>query len=304
MSACDGFGNSVGCLRIGAAAFARLINDDSEPLWESNFIEHVLPVAAKDLDVPVDDLLGYLMGRESNYRQQYRELETAAVLLPRPGYSDLIMNQLTKHEGNATRAIAIAKFLPVSIAPDEISHMHQTDLARRLGKTGLRRLPKMKRLATLRKVQFECGEGVFNRGNATVYSLVSDFLMMRNQTGPFQDLLESTYEPFLTELWSEVVLRREVRLFLIDDVSRPLPKEVRQFIQGYDAIGALDNQFTMRIHAGKLVRSSCERTFAPSLRNDHIDETVKMLESLKQYVVHTTIPGIVEYLKTFSREAA
>lgn len=282
-----------------------LVGGETGPVWDPPLLERIVPVAARDLGAPPDDLLTHLMGGEAEFRQQYRDVELAAVLLPRPGYTERLGKKLEKHEADAARIIAIGKFLPVSLALEEVSQMHQRDMALRVGNTGLRRLPQMKKFAGERFDHFMRGEGVLNRGNAVVFQLLSDFMAMRDATGPFAGLGYDDYERCLQVLWAEVVLEREVQLLVIDDLQRPLPVEVRRFLHGYDAIGAIDNRFTLRNHAGKLTRTFCERTDSPSACNAHIDETVQGLESLRRYVTHpTTIAGIVELLKGFSRDAA
>jgi hypothetical protein len=195
--------------------------------------------------------------------------------------------------------------LPISIPPDEVSHLHLTDLARRVGNTGLRLLPQMKNLATARHVNLICGDGVLCRGNAFIYLLLSDFLMMRDRKGPFAHLSDQSYYNCLQTIADEVVLGRNVRLRLIDDLSRRLPRELRIFLHGYDGIMAIDDRFTMRVHADRMIRSFCERSPAASLCNRHIDETVRMLRSLERYVVHrTSANAVAEMLKSFHRPAA
>jgi hypothetical protein len=276
------------------------------PEWDEELLDRLVPVFAKYRDVPPDDVYRHLMFQECNFASLYRDLEAAAVLLPRPGYAAKLQRRLAVHEPEARATWSFVKFMPASLPPDEISHMHQAELARKLGKIGLRLLPQIKKWATERHVAFRYGDGVFSRATVVLYSLISDFRMMRDRQGPFGGLCDELYNQWRETLIKDIVLGHDIKLLLIDDVSRPLPVAVKRFVHGYDAIISWDQRFTMRIHAGKMTRSYCERTIAPSPCNVHIDETLRMFGSLHRYVTHDQKKhGLAEYLKKeLSRGAA
>jgi hypothetical protein len=280
----------------------RLLKGEAAPPWDEFLLDRMIPVAARDLGVTPDDLRAHLEGRKSTNTELFRYLEVALRLLPRMDYARVLETKLNQHEPTARWSLSLVRFLPMSVAPLAFSVMHYKYLVRPLGDTGTRLVPKVRKLATERGIDFRLGRGIFNCRDSVVYVCVSDFLMMRDRVGPFVDLADDEYAKGLEQIRKDVILEHRVPFRFIDDMHRPLPGKIAGLLKNFDAVIAIEDKLVMAHHANTLVRSFVQRTDVPSPKNQRINATVNMLRSLDGFVEHdTTLQGTAEFLKTFAR---
>ena len=272
----------------------RLVRGLDNARWTWPMVERAADVIGTYMHIPSTDVFYYFTDVPCRHADRMKELEAARFLLPNPKTAGEVQLALCKHEDFAGEIHSYQQIWPVSHMTEEPTRVHFAHRVRPLGAQSSRILGTMMTFAKQRRTL-----GSFHRAVQYLYMPSSKMEAMKNGKGAFPGLPPQNYMEFHQNL-IEIVKTRPVRVAFFD--LHDVDAQTRRFLQDFDCIMALGDQFTTSVHRGRLSRGLCSRRSGDTARSRYIEFTQQAISGLKEYVRYdmNKVSKTVEAIKAFA----